>query len=59
MEKLRTDPAHRAAMGARGREIAERRWSMRAHLDRYLRLISAIRSSDNPYMEPVAEASSL
>jgi glycosyltransferase involved in cell wall biosynthesis len=57
MEKLRTDPVHRAAMGAAGREIAERRWSVHAHLGRYLRLVRAMLSSNNrhaPELDTVA-----
>jgi glycosyltransferase involved in cell wall biosynthesis len=52
MEKLRTDPAHRAELGARGKEIAENRWSVQAHLGRYLRLIRAMVKSDKQDIQP-------
>ncbi len=46
MEKLRTDPAHRAAVGERGREIARDRWSVEMHLERYMGLIRPMLASN-------------
>jgi glycosyltransferase involved in cell wall biosynthesis len=41
MERLRTDPALREDLGARGRRAAEDRWSQAAHLDRYLEIVES------------------
>lgn len=48
MEQFRTDPAFRAQESARGREIAQRAWSVDAHIGRYLRLIYASLSTGVP-----------
>jgi glycosyltransferase involved in cell wall biosynthesis len=43
MDALRTDPAHRDELGARGRAAYARGWSEEPHLRRYLELIAEAR----------------
>src|SRR5204863_3695372 len=40
MERVRTDPELRAALGARGRRTVLEKWTADVHLDRYLALVN-------------------
>ena len=48
MERLRTDPALRADLGARGRSAALKEWTVEVHLERYLELARSLISSRTP-----------
>ena len=48
MERLRTDPALRADLGARGRSAALKQWTVDVHLERYLELVRSLISRRNP-----------
>lgn len=43
LECLRTQPDLRRRMGEEGRRVAQMRWSVASHLDRYLNLVSSLR----------------
>lgn len=42
LDRLAGDPALRADMATRGREVALRRWSEAAHLESYLGIVDAV-----------------
>ena len=59
MERLRSDPALRAALGGRGRRAAQELWSRQAHLDRYLGIVEsalAARAGETRETRPVRRA---
>lgn len=48
LARLLREPGLRAALGARGRDAYERRWSRDVHVDRYLAIVDDLRAGRRP-----------